>query len=275
MGVSKVCVNDKDFVNAVRALMKLGYTQETIGEMLHQSTSTIGAVCAACGIKRKTKAENPEKKNREKIRKALKKAYSEGCTDKQMAARAQISNEKVKAWRIRNDLPENVTYTQCTAKSCKYHANECWKGSFEHGCDYAVITGKTRTAQLTKEEMQEYPCHLYEKGTRQRAKPEPLILSGSKPKREKSRFNWDYAEKLWREGKTDIEIAEEIGCSHSIVKMHRKEWGAANKQRKCYDWKRGKELWEQGQTNREIAEEIGANVTTVQKHTHEWRQENG
>ena len=280
MGVSKSYLADKEFIAAVRALVKLGYTQEYIAEVLHKCPTTIGNICVQYGFKREGKAEDPERKRREEIRRRLKEFYEKGCTDKELASKTQISVEKVKCWRIRNNLAENTKDRICEATGCKYHAQKYANpAAWEHGCDYACITGRTRTGQLTKKELRTFPCKLYVPGKRERQKPEPIVLQGSTPKRERrSCINWEYGEKLWEEGKSDREIAEVLGCSHSIVQAHRKEWGEANTIRyvpqDIYDWTRGKELWKEGKTTRQISEELGCSLSSARRKAHQWRIEN-
>lgn len=286
MGVSKRMMDDKDLVNAVKALARLGYAQDYIADVLHTNMNTVSAIYVAYGIKRASRINNveekdPERERRQRINRVLAEAYNEGCTDKQMSVRAGVNTDKVRSWRYTRGLPENPAYTQCPATNCRFHSKECGdERAFGHGCDYALLTGRTRTAQLTKKEMKTVPCKLFETGEREQVHKQ-ILLDGSIPMPRKPRatkYNWEYAESLWAKGFTDEKIAEEIGAAKTTVQAHRAVWGEANlkpPKGSKYDKDSARELFLEGKTNRDISHETGIPMKTVQRWTHKWREEDG
>lgn len=128
-----------------------------------------------------------------------------------------------------------MSYTEhkheCKHKTCKYHM-PAWS---PYGCNYADITGKTRTGQLPPEQLDPANCPLYKKGQRVMVTLEPLQFPGSNPKKDvdrarsnsggKTKYDWDRARELYGDGATDRQIAAALGCNPHTVYHWRQRSG--------------------------------------------------
>lgn len=161
----------------------------------------------------------------------------------------------------------NKKFRTCPKEDCIYHTSFSPGNTYGYGCDYAAKEGRSRLPQIPREEWPCVPCRLYVRGQRKRIRPNAIHLKGSTTVR-KTRINWEYAEKLWNEGKTDREIAELVGAGKSTVEEHRRRWGQPNPEaRKCkYDIELMALLYEQGKSKREIAQQLGCTAATVRKY---------
>lgn len=173
-------------------------------------------------------------------------------------------------------------------------------------CNYAGIEGRTRVAQVYKmlgvdhmtdearEMLSGYKCpfskpterpipgaerirQIEQEYHRRELKQKKIReeLMGVKPGRGKrpSKYNWDRAMELHREGKNAREIAEALGCSRMLVQKWKNQenlcqsLGAKPK----YDWELAHRMLREGFSTREIAAELGCGKTTVE----EWKRRNG
>lgn len=98
-------------------------------------------------------------------------------------------------------------------RKCRYYG---FSGGLGWTCDYLVITGRSRTGGLTKEEKLE-PCRVFEPGKRMR-RIEGIAYSRN------GRFTYDQQKirKMYFEGLNDTEIARRVGCVSSTVRLWRK-----------------------------------------------------
>ena len=156
------------------------------------------------------------------------------------------------------------------------------------GCDYLLITGKSRVAQVYKQLgidhmtdearvlLEPRKCPFFESGPRA-ARPRLDIKHPGTPKRRQpSRLSFDQKEalKLVRDGHTDDEIAKMLGAaSRSAVCQWRIRNGIPcnKKPPRKYDWNKAMELYVAGKTDVEISEALGCDRRSV----YGWRQRTG
>ena len=139
-------------------------------------------------------------------------------------------------------------------------------------CNYFFITGETKTsrgeADITRK------CGLYKPGTAPRARPQPVVLRGSSPRkgpgtetrtraRAGRKYDWAQFRALWEEGKNDREIARTIGCNPDTVQKWRHAVGLPPRYRPEIDRKKLKELWEAGMDDPHIAQELGISTMSA------------
>lgn len=67
---------------------------------------------------------------------------------------------------------------RCNKLDCQYHTEVSKDGSFIHGCNYMMITGHSRIAQLPEDQRDPAVCPLYEKGKR-RHPSKKMIVGGA------------------------------------------------------------------------------------------------
>lgn len=102
----------------------------------------------------------------------------------------------------------------CNRIDCKY-----WKepaNGVEHSCDYMMLTGKSRIAQIQDRKIRgDFDrCPVYEKGKR---KTQRNIDPAARP----VKYDWAAGRQLYRSGATDREIADALGCSRKAVEWWR------------------------------------------------------
>lgn len=107
-------------------------------------------------------------------------------------------------------------------KRCQYRAKEKdW-----NNCDYALITGHSRTS-LFPDLLDPRVCPLYKRGSRINC-PSENVSASNKP-RHKPTYDWNYALRLHREGRTTREIAAALGCDYTSVWLWKKTKGLNKK----------------------------------------------
>lgn len=124
---------------------------------------------------------------------------------------------------------------ECEHKNCKYHMPP-WS---PYGCDYAGITGKTRTGQLPPEQHDPAKCPLHKRDQHEMATLEPFRLKGSNPQTESARaryrgggkvmYDWERGRELYDGGASDQQIADTLGCSRGAVRGWRQRSGYLKK----------------------------------------------
>ena len=109
---------------------------------------------------------------------------------------------------------------------CRFHG---WL-SGELCCDYIYITGRSRTAQMTKAD-RDRPCRFFESGKRVPIKEKPMTDSTAKLPR--YRFDQRKMRELYDAGLLDHQIAVEVGCTAEGVRLFRKRNGLPTNYRKA------------------------------------------
>lgn len=181
--------------------------------------------------------------------------------------------------------------------SCVYRASPVEP----HNCDYVTVTGHTRTAQVRSgRQLAPSQCPFYEQGERARIRPEVCITPPSEnvyiePVVKDRRYKIDHvkAMELYRQGKNDREIGDELGVLKSTVLDWRKRnnlpsryselkrEAARKRQEKkknqlaarseTFDTERAWELIAQGMSDRKAAALLHTNEWCIQR----WRKKNG
>ena len=148
--------------------------------------------------------------------------------------------------------------TSCVHPDCVYRRRngDLQNLGYPGRCMYALMTGHSRIAGLSPEEQLPCNCPRYvSDGTT----PAPTAGPGWK----------EQAEKLYREGKTDREIAEAVGVGHSTVQSWRSKRlkMPPNPDKRgtkpIFDWKRAEELYRKGMNDIEIGKALGCSTTAV------------
>lgn len=107
-------------------------------------------------------------------------------------------------------------------KECIYRATVFW-----HTCDYALLTGETRTKR--DKPLKKGQCSHFIKGYRLTTPKEPIL-----PQRVK--YNWAAARELYSSGATDREIALLIVCpKHAVGDWRRRNGLPPNKKKQQKD----------------------------------------
>lgn len=112
-----------------------------------------------------------------------------------------------------------------TCQGCRYYA---FNNSIGFYCDYAFMRGHTRLAQTTREELRAGRCPVTEPGIRETVVMRPRVHPYDEPRMATgNRYHYDRTlfRKLWAAGHTDQEIAEQAGCSVTVVFRWRKLLG--------------------------------------------------
>ena len=167
----------------------------------------------------------------------------------------------------------------CCRTKCRYHSGDV--SGARGSCNYFFITGETKTsrgeADITRK------CGLYKPGTAPRVRAQPVVLRGSRPQKKEPKpqtedrrriragrkYDWAQFRALWEEGKTDLEIARELGACPDTVHNWRNGQGLPPRYRQEIDRAKLKELWEAGMDDPHIAKELGVPRQSV------WRARNG
>lgn len=142
---------------------------------------------------------------------------------------------------------ENVLTKDC--RGCMYLSLSV--GS----CDYILIEDKRRPCPGGK------GCTVRKDGMRTN-----IEETYKKPK-----WDTEKGKALWRNGKTDEEIAKALGVTQSTIASYRlKHWGKSNAKAPgratVWDKAKGKELWQNGATDAEIAQAVGVSKMTVKEY---------
>ena len=152
----------------------------------------------------------------------------------------------------------------CNRRDCKY-----WKSpasGIEHTCDYMMLTGHSRIAQIKDRKIRGdfARCPVFEKGQRQKQR-------NIEPDTRPVRYDWTLGRKLYKEGASDREIGDALGCDKKTVRQWRARHHLPSKKPIRFDWDLGRKLYDAGALDREIAEVLGCAHKTVEW----WRRENG
>lgn len=153
--------------------------------------------------------------------------------------------------------------------SCIYRAGN---RQSVNGCDYALITGKCRTAEIDDPELlHPSKCPLYVKGVRQNAVDHIPLTD-----KNRGRIKHEEFKRLWEQGATDKELANTFGVSPITIGIYRRKRGyACNVEQKTvkpqYNYETMEQLYYSGKWDKEIAEELGCCISTVIA----WRRRKG
>ena len=140
---------------------------------------------------------------------------------------------------------------QCRHSDCIYHTG---KGA-ENGCNYILMTGKSRIGGLPWRLT--LPCHCPR-----------YVPDGTSPV-EIVYTDWrDEALRLYRAGATDREIADALGLLYNRVNRWRRESRLPRNADKRgpevrFDWTRAEDLYRHGASDSDIARALGCCVSTV------------
>ena len=155
-------------------------------------------------------------------------------------------------------------------KTCIYRGGDNQK---INGCDYLLITGKCRTAEINNPELlHPSKCPLYVNGGRQTAVDHFPLTDKYKGKIKHEEFK-----RLWEQGATDKELASAFGVTPNTIAIYRRKRGfPCNVEKRTTfevrtDYENMQRLYAGGCWDREISETLGCAVSTV---IH-WRKVNG
>lgn len=103
----------------------------------------------------------------------------------------------------------------CHRRDCRYY-NEPHKGA-PFSCDYLGMTGKSRIAQIPKEERLDFsccPCYEHTERSQNGCTEDQY--------EQKAAYDWQEGRRLYKLGKSDGEIAAALGCARSTVRYWRR-----------------------------------------------------
>jgi hypothetical protein len=147
---------------------------------------------------------------------------------------------------------------------CKYAGEEL-------ECNFCWITDRCRTAMPKR---QDGGCPAFEKG--ERIATDRFMDGGYTKKDRKNRIPYDQALAMYKAGKSDREIAQELRCATGIITRWRRHNALlANRPRqvgeRTYNYGLFRELYNKGLNDHQISYETGAAVSTVGR----WRNAEG
>lgn len=122
-------------------------------------------------------------------------------------------------------------------------------------CNYMLMTGHCRIVGLKPREQEPKNCPRY-------------ISDGTSRKTRAAGRSWHTeAEKLYRAGYTDHEIADAVGVSYSSVQNWRRKIlnvdPNPDRDKSSFSWEWARDLYLAGLNDREIAEKLGCCVSSV------------
>ena len=122
-------------------------------------------------------------------------------------------------------------------------------------CNYMQMTGHGRIVGLAPKEQEPRNCPRY-------------ISDGTTRKTRAVGRDWHAeAERLYREGHTDHEIADAVGVNYGTVQWWRREVlredPNPDRRKSAFSWERARDLYLAGLNDREIAEKLGCSANTV------------
>ena len=173
----------------------------------------------------------------------------------------------------------------CTREDCYYKPRETRAdSSFNYGCNYFFLTGKSRIAQLPPELRSPALCPLYIKREEvEKAKAAKQPVKAVPANRRPNAPTWEpLAYQLYKDGKNDTQIAEACGVPrHNIAnwRLRRNLPGQpdANKTRRrtylpkrTFDEKKALALYRAGKFDREIAEAVTVSPQTISRWRKAW-----
>lgn len=162
---------------------------------------------------------------------------------------------------------------------CRYRSNDPNIGWI---CAYMAATGKSRVAQMSREEMRSGSCRFREEGMAyQREIPRPMPEREPRPHREPRKRNGmrgpiypdDAFLRAYDKGLSDGGIAKEVGCSKDYVYRWRKAKELPCNRENGRDpllWGKARRLYMEGLSDLQIAVAIGRKRQSVAK----WRLDN-
>lgn len=144
----------------------------------------------------------------------------------------------------------------CPRRSCKY-----WKdpeSGVPYSCDYMMLTGHSRISQIKdpKARGDFTRCPVYKRGKRARQR-------NIEPDARPAKYDWSLGRRLYKEGASDQEIADALGCEKKTVQQWRGRYHLPAKKQIRFDWNLGRKLYNAGALDREIAEVLGCAYKTV------------
>lgn len=150
-------------------------------------------------------------------------------------------------------------------KSCIYRSSN--NSQEINGCDYLCITGRSRTEQLSPEEMNPAVCPLYVNGKKLDARG-GIVLNGT---RQRGKIHQDEFLALYATGATDKEIAQHfrVSVKHAASYCKCLELKANQKRPTRIEYDKMGQLYAEGMIDKDIAEKVGCSVGTVAQ----WRWE--
>ena len=166
----------------------------------------------------------------------------------------------------------------CERTDCRYYNPRTELGA----CNYMMITGKSKIAQLSAEERKRGDCHLYDPAPVAEAPPETVrakdhkygyeaAKAAVKPRAESERSR--RMRELYEQGLNDCEIAEAMGITSASVWWWRSHRGlVSHRVLQSKDLaERIRALYDRGLNDVEIACSAGCMRKTVMT----WRAKNG
>lgn len=143
-------------------------------------------------------------------------------------------------------------------------------GYATHSCDYVMITGHTRTAQISDPlDLAPERCPLYVNGKRT-GRPEITStdgIYGRKTARQRGRniYNDAAAMEMYKNGAVDTAIAAEMGVSTAFVQHWRKTNGLPSNGKTALEKRSNKyrRLLDSGKNYKEVADEMGVTLKAV------------
>lgn len=141
-----------------------------------------------------------------------------------------------------------------------------------NGCNYMLVTGKSRIAQLPPDLRDPARCPLYDPGGN--VKPKPVF--NVRPPRPRVPREWEAkALELYKSGHNDIQIADMLGIkSHNVADFRRRRGLPRVKQtfhRFTFNQDKAMELYRSGRSDKEIGDAVCVSRSTIGK----WRQDRG
>jgi hypothetical protein len=138
-------------------------------------------------------------------------------------------------------------------------------------CDYAYLAGVTRAAQAEDGMERPQECTHFKKGPRLAY---PVVVKDEQgPGTMRRPVDYEKVERLWKEGKTDSEIAKAARCgAQTIAKWRSRNGLEANRKIEIkIDYEKMQKLYDEGLNDTRIAAQLGCSNASV----YIWRRERG
>lgn len=163
-------------------------------------------------------------------------------------------------------------------KTCQYRS----PGTITHcySCDYALITGETRTGNLIKQYGENFSrallepnnCPFYVKGQKI-STLQQTIVEGTE--RTMNQLAPRYME-LYKQGLTDFEIANQLHKAYETVKKYRQRQGLKPNIRRSFIGQQKHEeiakLYDEGKNDGEISRELDISPQVVHRWRHKYNK---
>ena len=155
-------------------------------------------------------------------------------------------------------------------RSCIYRATET---TLKNDCDYAIITGRTRTAQVERpSQLLPKNCPFYEKGERQGRLTHINLEDRAATMEQHNRQRLEAFDKAalmaaYREGLNDHEIAERVGTTVNLIAYWRRQnelpRNEGRRKPVSFSEQDFMRLYQDGLLDVEIAKQFGCHKNTV------------